>query len=177
MSTNDSGDAIQSFSTQRAADIVGITYRQMDYWARTGLLTPSLASAEGSGSRRAYSYTDLLELKVIKRLIDTGMDLKKVRIVFDYVRTELHQDISSASLVIDGTRSAVVRTHDELIDALQRGQGVLPLSGLQGEVNAAIVELRETYAAANQPEALVEGEEGWFDEEGEGEGLAVSGWR
>ena len=135
------GNAIRGFSTRRAAEIAGITYRQIDYWARTDLLRPSLVKAAGSGSRRMYSYGDVLELKVIKRLLDAGIELNKVRVIFDYVRTELGEDISAATLVLDGANSAVVRTQDELIDALQRGQGVLPLSNLQQEVDAAIVDL------------------------------------
>ena len=137
----DGGGAISGFSTRRAAKIAGITYRQIDYWARTGLLRPSLVKATGSGSRRVYTYGDVLELKVIKRLLDAGIELKKVRVIFDYVRTELGEDISAATLVIDGAKSAIVRTQDEMIDALQRGQGVLPLSNLQHEVDAAIVDL------------------------------------
>ena len=130
------------YSAKQTADIVGITYRQLDYWARTDLVKPSRARATGSGSRRQYSYDDLLRLKVIKRLIDNGIKLEKVRDFFDYVRNELQEDISSANLVIDGANAAIVRSQDELIDALQRGQGVLPLSNIGREVDAAIIELR-----------------------------------
>ena len=133
---------IQGYSARQTADIVGITYRQLDYWARTDLVRPSLARATGSGSRRQYSYDDLVRLKVIKRLLDNGIKLEKVRDFFDYVRNELHEDISSANLVIDGANAAIVRSQDELIDALQRGQGVLPLSNIGREVDAAIIELR-----------------------------------
>ena len=133
---------IQGYSAKQTADIVGITYRQLDYWARTDLVKPSKARATGSGSRRQYSYDDLLRLKVIKRLIDNGIKLEKVRDFFDYVRNELQEDISSANLVIDGANAAIVRSQDELIDALQRGQGVLPLSNIGREVDAAIIEFR-----------------------------------
>ena len=153
------GGAISGFSTHRAAKIAGITYRQIDYWARTGLLNPSLVPATGSGSRRAYSYSDVLELKVIKRLIHAGIELKKVRVIFEYVRTELGEDISAATLVIDGPNSAIVRTQDDLIDALQRGQGVLPLSNLQHEVDAAIVDLFRP-AEVGDPESDEDYEEG-----------------
>ncbi|HAE53905.1 MAG TPA: MerR family transcriptional regulator, partial [Acidimicrobiaceae bacterium] len=70
------------FSGKRTAELVGITYRQLDYWARTDLIRPSLADAQGSGSRRAYSYQDLLELKVVKTLLDAGIRLEMVRDVF-----------------------------------------------------------------------------------------------
>ncbi len=141
--------AERGFGTNRAAKIVNLTYRQLDYWARTGLVEPSLLAAKGSGSRRSYSYGDLLELKVIKRLLDAGIDLKRIRIIFSYVRNELRQDISSAALIIDGPRSAVVRDQDALIDALRSGQGVLPLAGLQGEVDAAILDFAKARDAAD----------------------------
>ena len=138
---------IQGYSAKFTADVVGITYRQLDYWARTDLIVPSLAQAAGSGSRRQYSYDDLVRLKVINRLLDNGIKLEKVRAIFDYIRNELGVDISSANLVIDGANAAIVRSQDELIDALQRGQGVLPLSNIGREVDAAIIEFRPAATA------------------------------
>ena len=135
----------QSFSGKRTAEIVGITYRQLDYWARTDLVRPSLIDANGSGSRRAYSYNDLLELKVIKTLLDAGLRLDSVREVFHFLQERLGEDVASANLVINGSRSVLVRSGPELIDLLQNGQGVLnvlPLAGVKQEVDAAIVELR-----------------------------------
>src|SRR4029450_3057075 len=93
----------EGYSGREAADIVGITYRQLDYWARTDLVRPSLADAKGSGSRRRYSYRDLLELKGIKSLIDAGIRLESVREVFAYLREHLGDDIASAHLVISGS--------------------------------------------------------------------------
>ena len=162
----DTGAPIQGYSAKFTADVVGITYRQLDYWARTDLIVPSVAEAAGSGSRRQYSYGDLVRLKVIKRLLDNGIKLEKVRAIFDYIRNELGEDISSANLVIDGANAAIVRSHDDIIDALQRGQGVLPLSNIGREVDAAIVELHPAAAAAD------EGDEAHDDE---GEAQAVMG--
>ena len=79
----------QGYSGKKAAEIVGITYRQLDYWARTDLVRPSLADANGSGTRRRYSYRDLLELKVVKSLLDAGIRLELVREVFSYLRDQL----------------------------------------------------------------------------------------
>lgn len=139
------------FSGRKAAEVVGISYRQLDYWARTDLVTPSLAEARGSGSRRLYSYRDLLELKVIKTLLDAGLKLESVRTVFEYMREHLGEDISSANLVISGKSSVLVRSGEELIDVLQQGQGVLinvlALSGVKEEIDARIVELRPAGAA------------------------------
>ena len=143
---------IQGYSAKFTADVVGITYRQLDYWARTGLIVPSLAQAAGSGSRRQYSYDDLVRLKVINRLLNNGIKLEKVRAIFDYIRNELGVDISSANLVIDGANAAIVRSQDELIDALQRGQGVLPLSNIGREVDAAIIEFRPAATDADADE-------------------------
>ncbi|QGG95259.1 MerR family transcriptional regulator [Actinomarinicola tropica] len=134
----------EGFSGRRTAEIVGITYRQLDYWARTDLVRPSLADANGSGSRRRYSYRDLLELKVIKSLLDAGIRLESVREAFTYLREHLGEDVTTANLVIRGP-SVLVSTDEELVDVLRNGQGVLnvlPLGGVKDEVDAAIVELR-----------------------------------
>jgi DNA-binding transcriptional MerR regulator len=140
------------FSGKRTADIVGITYRQLDYWARTDLVRPSLADAQGSGSRRAYSYADLLELKIIKSLLDAGIKLESIRDAFNYLRDDLGEDIASAQLVICGSSAVLVRDGAELIDVVNRyrGQGVLNLLALdevQRQLDDALVELRPAEGA------------------------------
>ena len=149
----------EGFSGRRTAEIVGISYRQLDYWARTDLIRPSLADATGSGSRRRYSYRDLLELKVIKSLLDAGIKLESVREVFEYLRTQLDEDVTTANLVISGRSSVVVSSGDELIDVLRQGQGVLnvlPLGGVKEALDAKIVELRPTldHEAASAADAV-----------------------
>jgi DNA-binding transcriptional MerR regulator len=137
------GVARGGFSGTQAAKIVGITYRQLDYWARTDLLRPSLAEAEGSGSRRQYSYRDLLELRMIKTLLDAGIRLESVRQVFAYLRDHVTSDIASAHIVISGSQ-VVLCDGDELIDILRRGQGVLnvlPLAGVKDDIDAQLVPL------------------------------------
>lgn len=131
------------YSGTQAAKVVGITYRQLDYWARTDLIRPSLSDASGSGSRRQYSYKDLLELRVIKTLLDAGIKLESVREVFSYLREHVGTDIASAHLVINGS-SVVLARGNELIDVLARGQGVLnvlSLAGVKDEVDAQLVPL------------------------------------
>lgn len=150
-------DVNRGFSGKRTAEVVGITYRQLDYWARTDLIRPSLAEATGSGSRRLYSYNDLLELKVVKSLLDSGIRLEKVRKVFAYLRDNLSTDVSTANLVIDGSTSVLVHTGEELIDILQNGQGVLnvlPLAVVKEEVDAAIVDLFPDVTPADLQKAV-----------------------
>jgi DNA-binding transcriptional MerR regulator len=123
--------------------IVGITYRQLDYWARTDLIRPSLADAKGSGSQRRYSYRDLVELKVIKSLLDAGVSLKQARTAIDYLRQNLGADLATANLVINGSGSILARNGDELIDILRNGQtvfNIVALAGVQEQVDAAIRE-------------------------------------
>ena len=142
--------ADEGYSGQQAAEIVGITYRQLDYWARTNLVRPSLADAKGSGSRRRYSYRDLLELKAIKRLLDAGIKLEVVRDVFGYLRDNLGADITQANLVIQGTKSVLIQSDGELIDLVKQGQGVLnilPLGAVKQEIDARIHELRPSVVA------------------------------
>jgi DNA-binding transcriptional MerR regulator len=125
--------------------IVGITYRQLDYWTRTDLIRPSVADAKGSGSQRRYSYRDLLELKVIKSLLDSGVSLQSARKAIDYLRQHLGEDVASANLVLNGGGSVLARSGEEIIDLVKRGQGVLnivPLAGVKDEVDAAIHDLR-----------------------------------
>jgi DNA-binding transcriptional MerR regulator len=151
---------LNGFSGKRTAEIVGITYRQLDYWARTDLIRPSLAEAHGSGTRRSYSYQDLLELKVIKNLLDAGIQLKLVREVFIYLRDQLGEDVATANLVISGNRSVLVRSGDEMIDIVQKGQGVLnilPLGGVKDELDA---DIRQLFPAETQSSPLLEADTG-----------------
>ncbi|MDQ1445036.1 MAG: hypothetical protein QOI20_1500 [Acidimicrobiaceae bacterium] len=148
----------QGYRGPQVCKIVGITYRQLDYWARTDLLKPSISDARGSGTQRIYSYTDLLKLKVIKQLLDSGLSLKKARVALD-VLSQYGEDPGSANLVMAGNQPVLVRSQDEIVDLVQRGQGVLslvlPLSGVVKELNAAILEFAPP-----------------VDVEGEGEGSA-----
>lgn len=137
--------AQQSFSGSQAAQIAGITYRQLDYWARTNLIRPSLTDAKGSGSRRSYVYRDLLELKVIKQLLDAGIKLESVREVFNYLRSHVDTDIAAAHIVISG-KAVVLCQGDQLVDVVRNGQGVLnvlPLANIKSDVDAMIVNIAD----------------------------------
>ncbi|MEA2686394.1 MAG: hypothetical protein QOE93_1589 [Actinomycetota bacterium] len=134
----------EGFRGPQVCKLVGITYRQLDYWARTDLIRPSIADAKGSGTQRRYSYRDLVELKVIKGLLDAGVALQSARKAVEYLRTTMGDDIASATLVTDGSGSVLVRSDGELIDLVRRGQGVLSivaLGGVKEALDAAITEL------------------------------------
>ncbi|GIU87794.1 MAG: hypothetical protein KatS3mg009_2309 [Acidimicrobiia bacterium] len=133
------------FRGPQVCKIVGITYRQLDYWARTDLVRPSVNDAAGSGTQRLYSYTDLVELKVVKRLLDAGVSLQSARRAIEYLRTRLGEDLASAHLVIDGSRTVLVKTDDQIIDLLRAGQGVLnvvPLGPVVDDLDARLHDLR-----------------------------------
>ena len=162
MESTNKGAVDHGFSGAKAAEIVGISYRKLDYWARTDLVRPTLTDAAGSGSRRRYGYTDLLELKVIKSLLDAGIRLENVREIFSYLRDILGQEITSANLVIQGSTSVVIQSDGELIDLIHKGQGVLnilPLAGVRDEMDARIRELRppaeSTAEVENEPAAPI----------------------
>jgi len=148
----ETGGMSEHYSGKKAAEIVGISYRQLDYWARTDLIRPSVADAAGSGSRRQYSYRDLLELKVVKSMLDAGIKLESVRTAFEYLRVELGENVSSARLVIGGGKAILVRDDAELLDVIKSGQlvmtSLLSLDGVQAEIDAAVRELNPATAKA-----------------------------
>ena len=135
----------EGYSGPEVCRVVGITYRQLDYWARTDLVRPSLADARGSGTQRRYSYQDLVRLKVVKSLLDAGVKLQAARAAIDYLREDLGESQwETASLVLDGSNSVFVRDGEALVDLVRKGQGVLnivPLGSMVHELDAAIVEL------------------------------------
>jgi DNA-binding transcriptional MerR regulator len=151
----ETGRMTQNYSGKKAAEIVGISYRQLDYWARTDLIRPSVTDAAGSGSRRQYSYRDLLELKVVKSMLDAGIKLESVRTAFEYLRENLGEDVASARLVIGGGRAVLVRDDAELLDVIKTDQFVmtslLSLDGVQAEIDAAVRQLAPAAARADAP--------------------------
>src|SRR5258708_24962745 len=132
--------ATDGYRGPQVCAIVGITYRQLDYWARTDLLRPSITEARGSGTQRRYSYRDLLELKVIKRLLDAGISLHSARRALEVLRAH-REEGTSANLVLNRTQSVLATSGEEIIDLLKGGQGglnIVPLSGVVSDLAAAI---------------------------------------
>lgn len=143
----------QGYSGSQTSAIVGITYRQLDYWARTDLVRPSITDAQGSGTRRHYSYRNLLELRMVKSLLDAGIKLSAIREVFAFLRAKDDVAITSAHLVISGS-SVVLCQGEDLVDVVRKGQGVLnllPLAQVKDMVDGRIVELNR---ASSVPEDL-----------------------
>jgi DNA-binding transcriptional MerR regulator len=133
----------EGYRGPQVCKIVGITYRQLDHWDRTGLKSPSLEQAKGSGTQRLYSYQDVVELRIIKHLLDAGVTLQRARKAIDFLR-ESGDDVASASLVLGAAGSVLVRDDEELLDLLRGGQrvfNIVALSGVKGDVDAAIVQI------------------------------------
>ena len=126
-----------------ACSAAGITYRQLDYWARTGLVEPSIRTAAGSGSQRLYSFTDILVLKVVKRLLDTGVSLQNIRTAVSHLRERGVDDLAQITLMSDGASVYECTSNDEVIDLLQGGQGVfgIAIGGVWREVEGSLAEL------------------------------------
>jgi DNA-binding transcriptional MerR regulator len=111
-----------------AMDAAEITYRQLDYWARTGLVVPSVRPAKGSGSQRLYSFRDILVLKTVKRLLDLGISLQNVKAAINKLREMGVEDLSSVTLISDGASVYTLDSPDELVDLLAGGQGVFAIA-------------------------------------------------
>jgi DNA-binding transcriptional MerR regulator len=111
-----------------ACSAAGITYRQLDYWARTGLVVPSVRSATGSGTQRLYGFRDILVLKVVKRLLDSGVSLQQIRVAISHLRERGVEDLSRITLMSDGASVYQCTSAEEIIDLVQGGQGVFGIA-------------------------------------------------
>jgi len=126
-----------------ACNAAGITYRQLDYWARTGLVEPTVRSATGSGTQRLYGFRDILLLKVIKRLLDAGVSLQQIRTAVAHLRARGTDDLTRVTLMSDGASVYECTSNDEVIDLLQGGQGVfgIAIGGVWREIEGSLAEL------------------------------------
>lgn len=126
-----------------ACNAAGISYRQLDYWARTGLIEPTVRGAKGSGSQRLYSFQDILLLKVVKRLLDAGISLQQIRTAVQHLRERGTDDLTRVTLMSDGISVYECTSNDEIIDLLQGGQGVfgIAIGGVWNEIEGTLAEL------------------------------------
>jgi DNA-binding transcriptional MerR regulator len=132
--------------------LTGVTYRQLDYWARTDLVTPSITAAQGSGSKRTYSYSDVLEVKVIKSLLNSGVALNRARQAVECLRNSLGADLASSSLVLSDAGSVLARDDGDLVDLLRGGQGVFNIVPLANVVAELTITIRQTQLATSERE-------------------------
>lgn len=126
-----------------AARAAGITYRQLDYWARTALVEPTVRGAAGSGSQRLYGFRDILVLKLVKRLLDTGISLQQIRTAINQLREAGINDLAQTTLMSDGASVYLCTSNDEVIDLVSRGQGVfgIAVGKVLREVENSLVDL------------------------------------
>jgi DNA-binding transcriptional MerR regulator len=117
----------QGYRVPDVCRIVGITYRQLDYWARTGLVTPSIRDARGSGTQRLYSFPDLVTLRVIKSLLDTGVSLQRVRAAVEHLKG-MGKPLQGVTLMSDGRGVYEAHSPDAVVDLLKKGQGVFAIA-------------------------------------------------
>ena len=117
----------QGFAAPEVCKIVGITYRQLDYWARTELVTPSIRDASGSGTQRLYSFQDLVTLRVIKNLLDTGVSLQRVRASVEYLR-DMDRPLAGVTLMSDGRGVYEAHSPEAVVDLVRSGQGVFAIA-------------------------------------------------
>ena len=135
-----------------ACSAAGITYRQLDYWARTGLVEPTVRGATGSGTQRLYSFRDILLLKVIKRLLDAGISLQQIRTAVQHLRARGTDDLTRVTLMSDGASVYECTSNDEVIDLLQGGQGVfgIAIGGVWREIEGSLSALPSERATREQ---------------------------
>jgi DNA-binding transcriptional MerR regulator len=136
-------DDLIGYRGPTACHAAGITYRQLDYWARTNLVEPSIRSAHGSGSQRLYSFRDILVLKIVKRLLDAGVSLQNIRVAVDQLRARGVDDLAKITLLSDGTTVYECTSPEEVVDLLQGGQGVfgIAVSGAFREIEGSLAAL------------------------------------
>lgn len=136
----------QGYRGNIAANAAGITYRQLDYWARTGLVEPTVQVAHGSGSQRLYGFRDILVLKLVKRLLDTGISLQQIRVAVDQLRVSGISDLAETTLMSDGASVYLCTSNDEVIDLVSQGQGVfgIAVGKVLREVETSLVSVEAT---------------------------------
>ncbi|MFU8874212.1 MerR family transcriptional regulator [Micromonospora sp. SL4-19] len=146
-------DGVVGYRGVTACHAVGISYRQLDYWARTGLVVPSVRDASGSGTSRLYSFRDLVVLKVVKRLLDAGVSLQNIRKAIEALRSRGVADLAGITLISDGTSVYECRSPEEVVDLLQGGQGVfgIAIGGAFKEIQGSLSHLPAEQVGGPEP--------------------------
>src|SRR2546421_3191179 len=164
------GDDPVGYRGPTACHAAGISYRQLDYWARTGLVVPSVRDASGSGTQRLCSFRDIVVLKVVKRLLDAGVSLQNIRKAIDTLRSRGVDDLAGITLISDGTTVYECRSPEEVVDLLQGGQGVfgIAIAGAFKEIQGTLSHLPAEPGAESGLLPDVEGAEDAVEAGGEG---------
>ncbi|THA23448.1 MerR family transcriptional regulator [Streptomyces sp. RKND-216] len=158
-----SGEENLGYRGPTACAAAGITYRQLDYWARTGLVEPGIRSAHGSGTQRLYSFRDVVVLKIVKRLLDTGVSLQSIRAAVQHLRSHGRTDLARLTLMSDGATVYECASPDDVVDLLQAGQGVFGIAvgvvwrdvqGALSQLHAERVDTGETVTAHHPADEL-----------------------
>ncbi|MET9301711.1 MULTISPECIES: MerR family transcriptional regulator [Micromonospora] len=167
------GDGEVGYRGVTACSAVGISYRQLDYWARTALVVPSVRDASGSGTSRLYSFRDLVVLKVVKRLLDAGVSLQNIRKAIEALRSRGVDDLAGITLISDGTTVYECRSPEEVVDLLQGGQGVfgIAIGGAFKEIQGSLSHLPAEPVGGQEP--AVPAVEAESDSESVGDELAA----
>src|SRR5499426_1535419 len=161
----DAGEVV-GYRGVTACHAAGISYRQLDYWARTGLVVPGVRDTSGSGTQRLYSFRDIVVLKVVKRLLDAGVSLQNIRKAIDVLRSRGADDLAQITLISDGTTVYECRSPEEVVDLLQGGQGVfgIAIGGAFKEIKGSLEHLPAERAVAEPVEANESGDDLVADE-------------
>jgi predicted RNase H-like HicB family nuclease len=116
------------FGSSIVLNLTGVTYRRLDYWARSGLVGSSIREAAGHGSRRVYSFEDLVALRVVARLLDAGVSLQAVRRAAEYLKRHTVRPLSTLALAAKGNRVFVLTGNPaKIIEATSQGQVVIAI--------------------------------------------------
>jgi len=152
------GDGAVGYRGVTACHAAGISYRQLDYWARTGLVVPGVRDASGSGTQRLYSFRDLVVLKVVKRLLDAGVSLQNIRKAIEALRSRGVADLAGITLISDGTTVYECRSPEEVVDLLQGGQGVfgIAIGGAFKEIEGSLSHLPSEPATPVEPSVVAD---------------------
>ena len=124
-----SGNSAETgYQASTACRAAGITYRQLDYWTRSGLVEPGIRAEQEPGSRQLYGFRDILILKVVKRLLDTGISLQQIRAAVRDMQDRDTANLAQVTLMSDGVSVYECTSPDEVVDLLAGGRGVFAIA-------------------------------------------------
>lgn len=124
-----------TYRSGEVAEILGVTRRQLHYWAKTGLVRPSAAT---SGGHHRYRFRDLVALKTAKRLIDAGISLQRIRTSIDALQRMLPQvEHPLSELVLVATGDLVLVLHQgTAFEAVSGQEWIFDVAEFQRELAA-----------------------------------------